>query len=174
MKKVMGWTGDNADRFCWCIAIEKQIMKKTHSRFLGLSFDEENVPNMSSIVSADKEGWMTTIGMKSFVNTLYELDNRNNNGEPSQSPPQMPPLDIPCHRAQINAAENNRGEEATQRPLGDVYVALRRASSSVLLDKQIIHRTKTRSALQLQVHLSSYLNSSNLHEGIVSVMNCWQ
>jgi hypothetical protein len=35
MKKPMGWTGEIGDRICQCIAIEKKIMRKTHSGFLG-------------------------------------------------------------------------------------------------------------------------------------------
>jgi hypothetical protein len=34
MKKVMGPTGENGNRVCQYIAIEKKIMKKTHSGFL--------------------------------------------------------------------------------------------------------------------------------------------
>jgi hypothetical protein len=63
------------------------------------------------------------------------LDDVYNNGEPPQPPPELPPFDIPCHHAQINAAENNEGEEATPCPLDDVNVALRRASSTVWSDK---------------------------------------
>jgi hypothetical protein len=56
-------------------------------------------------------------GTRLVVNTLFELDDGNNNSEPPQPPPELPPLDVPRHHAQINAAESNRGEEATPRPL---------------------------------------------------------
>jgi hypothetical protein len=116
-------------------------MKKTHSGFLGLSCDEENVPNMSSVASADK-GEVDdddVSGTRSFVNTSFKSEDGNNNGEPPQPPPELPPLDIPRHHAQINAEKNIEGEEATPRPANDVNITLRRASSSVGQTKQRIH-----------------------------------
>jgi hypothetical protein len=71
MKKVTVWTGENVNRICWCISIKKKIMKKTHLVFLGLLSDEENVPNESSVPSADKGGVDNdnVSGTRSFVNT---------------------------------------------------------------------------------------------------------
>jgi hypothetical protein len=46
MKKATGCTGEKGNRICRCIAIEKQIMKKTHLGFLGLS-SEDKVSNAS-------------------------------------------------------------------------------------------------------------------------------
>jgi len=88
---------------------------------------------VSSVVSADKGGvdGNNVSGTRLVMNTSFESDNGNNNSEPPQPPPELPPLDIPCHHKQINAAESNRGEEATPHPLGDINVALRRASSSL-------------------------------------------
>ena len=40
MKKPTGSTGENGDRVCKCISIEKKIMRKTHSGFLGDSSAE--------------------------------------------------------------------------------------------------------------------------------------
>jgi hypothetical protein len=59
----------------------------------------------------------------------------DNTSEHPQPPPELPPLVIPRHHAQTNEAENNEDEEATLYPVGDVNVALRRASSSVRSDK---------------------------------------
>ncbi len=56
MKNATGLTGENGNRICQCILIKKKIMKKTHLGFLALLSDEDNVPNASSIASADKGG----------------------------------------------------------------------------------------------------------------------
>jgi hypothetical protein len=90
-------------------------MKKTHSGFLGLSSDKENVPNVSSVASTGEGGVddNDVSGTRLVVNTLFESDDGNNNGEPPQPPPELPPLDIPCHHAQIIVAESNGGEEVT-------------------------------------------------------------
>jgi hypothetical protein len=56
MKKPTGWTGENGDRICRCIAIKKKIMRKTHSGFLGVLSDEDDVANNFPIGSADEGG----------------------------------------------------------------------------------------------------------------------
>jgi hypothetical protein len=56
MKKSMGWMGENGGRIGWCIVIKKKIMRKTHSGFLGVSTDEDNVANNFSIGSANEGG----------------------------------------------------------------------------------------------------------------------
>jgi hypothetical protein len=43
MKKPTGRTGENDDRVHRCMAIEKKIMKKTHSGILGLSSDSDTI-----------------------------------------------------------------------------------------------------------------------------------
>jgi hypothetical protein len=45
MKKPTGRTGENDDRVHRCMAIEKKIMKKTHSGILGLSSDSDTIPS---------------------------------------------------------------------------------------------------------------------------------
>jgi hypothetical protein len=118
MKKATSWTGENSDRICWCIPIAKRIIKKTHSRFLGLLSDKENVPNASSVASAD-EGVVDNNDvseMRLVVNTLLELDNLYNGGEPPLPPPELPPLDIPCHCTQQNATGNNKGGRRHRAP----------------------------------------------------------
>ncbi len=42
MKKPTGRTGENNNWIHWCMAIEKNIMKKTHSGMMGFSSDEED------------------------------------------------------------------------------------------------------------------------------------
>jgi hypothetical protein len=129
MRKLTGHTGENGDRVCWCIAIKKKNMQMTHLGFLGLLSDEENVPNASSVASADEGGVDDddVSGTRLVVKTSFESDDGNNNGEPPQPPPELSPLDIPRHHAQINASESNGGEETTPHPLSDVNIALRRA-----------------------------------------------
>ncbi len=84
MRKLTGCLRENGDRVCWCIAIKKNIMKNIPLGFLGLSSDEENVPNVSSVASADKGGVDNdnVSGTRLVVNTLFELDDGYNNGEP--------------------------------------------------------------------------------------------
>jgi hypothetical protein len=140
MKKPTGWTGENGDRICWCIGIKKKSMKKTHSKFLGLSSDKDNNANRSPIGSADEGGLDdkddgNVIEPRSVLNTSIELDNVDNNGEPHND---MPPLAIPCPLVQRDAAgNNNEDEEVTLHPQGDVNVsvALRRASSTMRAEK---------------------------------------
>ncbi len=139
MKKPTGRMVDNGDRICWCIVIKKRIMKKTHSGFLELSSDEEDVANKSLIGSADKVGLDDkddddVIEMRSVLNTSIQSDNVDNNGEPHND---MPPLPIARPLIQRDGAgNNNEGEEVT-RPQGDVNVsvALRRASSTARAEK---------------------------------------
>jgi hypothetical protein len=45
MKKPTGRTGENDDRVHRCMAIEKKIMKKTHSGILGLSSGSDTIPS---------------------------------------------------------------------------------------------------------------------------------
>jgi hypothetical protein len=57
MKKPTGRTGENGDRICQCIVIKKNIMRKTHSGFLGVSSDEDDVATNVLLGSADEGGW---------------------------------------------------------------------------------------------------------------------
>ncbi len=131
----MGQTGENSDIICWCIAIEKRIMKKTHSGFLGLSSDKDDVANKSLIGSAGKVGLDdedddNVIETRSVLNTSIESDNVDNNGKPHND---MLPLALARPLIQRDGAgNNNEGEEVTLHPQGDVNVsvALRRASST--------------------------------------------
>jgi hypothetical protein len=45
MKKPTGQTGENNDHVHRCMAIEKKIMKKTHSGILGLSSNIDTIPS---------------------------------------------------------------------------------------------------------------------------------
>ncbi len=45
MKKPTGWMGENDDSVHRCMAIEKKIMKQTHSGILGLSSDSDTIPS---------------------------------------------------------------------------------------------------------------------------------
>jgi hypothetical protein len=97
MKNPTGWTGKNGDRICRCIAIKKKIMRKTHSGFLGVLSDKYNVANNFPIGSADEGGLDDEIDddvieTRSVLNTLIELDNLDNNGEPDDG---MHPVSIP-------------------------------------------------------------------------------
>jgi hypothetical protein len=69
-------------------------MNKTHSGFLGLLSDEDNVPTAFPVASADKGGLdnNNVSGTRLVLNTLFNSDNLDNNGEP---PPDVPPLAIP-------------------------------------------------------------------------------
>jgi hypothetical protein len=43
MKKPTGWTGEDGNQINWCMAIEKKIMRKTHSGMLGFALDEGSI-----------------------------------------------------------------------------------------------------------------------------------
>jgi hypothetical protein len=115
-------------------------MKKTHSGFLELSSDEDNVANNFPVGSADEGGLDNeddndVLETRFVLKTLIESDNVDNNGEPHND---MPHLAIPCPLGQRDAAgNNNEGEEVTPRPQGNVNisVALRRASSTARAEK---------------------------------------
>jgi hypothetical protein len=140
MKKPTGQTGENGDRICQCIAIEKKIIKKTHSGFLRHSSDKDDAANNFPVGSADEGGLDdkdddNVRETRSVLNTLIELDTVDNNGESHND---MSHLAIPCPLVQRDAAgNNNEGEEVTPRPQGDVNisVALRRASSTRRAEK---------------------------------------
>jgi hypothetical protein len=140
MKKPTGWTGENGDRICWCIAIEKKIMRKTHSGFLGVSSDKDNVANNFPVGSADEGGLDdeiddNVIERRSVLNTLIESDNMDNKGELDNG---MHPVGIPPPFVQSDVAgNNNECDEVTLRPRGDINisVALRRASSTARAEK---------------------------------------
>jgi hypothetical protein len=97
MKKPTGRTGGNGDRICQCIAIKKKIMRKTHSGFLGVSSDKDNVANNFPVGSADEGGLDDEIDddvieTRSVLNTLVESDKVDNTGEPDNG---MHPVGIP-------------------------------------------------------------------------------
>jgi hypothetical protein len=109
MKKPMGWTGENGDRICRCIAIEKKIMRKTHSGFLGVLSDKDDVANNFPVGSADEGGLDDEIDddvieRRSVLNTSIESDNMDNNGEPDNG---MHPVGIPPPFIQSDVAGNN-------------------------------------------------------------------
>jgi hypothetical protein len=164
MKKPTGWTGENGDRICQCIVIEKNIMRKTHSGFLGVSSDKDNVANNVLLGSADEGGLDNDIDddvakTRSVLNTSIELDTADNNGEPDDGMHPVGNPDPPLGQRDV-AGNSNECNEGTPRPQGDVNisVALRRASSTARAEKPKIHLTNTRSACQLQVQSSSCLN----------------
>jgi hypothetical protein len=66
---------------------QEKNLKKTHSGFLGLSSDEKNVPNASSVASADEGGGVdedNVSRIRLFVSTSFKSDDGNNNGKPPQ------------------------------------------------------------------------------------------
>ena len=63
MKKPTGSTGENGDRVCKCISIEKKIMRKTHSGFLGDSSAEgDYMPSPSGSDDVDGIGVGENVG----------------------------------------------------------------------------------------------------------------
>jgi hypothetical protein len=115
-------------------------MRKTHSRFLGVSSDEDDVADNFLVGSAD-EGELDdeidddVIETSSVLNTLIESDNVDNNSEPDNG---MHPVCIPPPFVQSDVAgNNNECDEVTPCPRGDVNVsvALRRASSTARAEK---------------------------------------
>jgi hypothetical protein len=76
-KKPMGWIGGNGDRIYRCIAIKKKIMTKTHSGFLGVLSDKDDVANNFPVGSADEGGFNNEIDdnlieTRSVLNTSIE------------------------------------------------------------------------------------------------------
>jgi hypothetical protein len=72
-------------------------MRKTHSGFLGVLSDEDDVSNNFPVRSVDEGGLEDEIDdniikTRSVLNTLIELDNVDNNGEPDSG---MHPVGIP-------------------------------------------------------------------------------
>jgi hypothetical protein len=116
-------------------------MRKTHSGFLGVLSDKDNVANNVLLGSADKGGLDNEIDdnvveTRSVLNTLIESDTTaDNNGEPDDG---MHPVGNPPPIGQRGVAGNgNECNEGTLRPRGDVNisVALRRASSTARAEK---------------------------------------
>ncbi len=101
------------------VVIEKKIMRKTHSVFLGVSSDKGNVANNFSVGSADEGGLDDEIDdddieTRSVLNTLIESDNMDNNSEPDNG---MHPVGIPPPFIQSDVAgNNNECDEVTPRP----------------------------------------------------------
>jgi hypothetical protein len=124
-------------------------MRKTHSGFLGVSSDKDNVANNVPLGSADKGGLDDEIDdnvveTRSVLNTSIESDTADNNGEPDDG---MHPVGNPPPLVQRDVAGNsNECNEGTPQPQGDVNisVALRRASSTARAEKNKISSNKNK------------------------------
>ncbi len=94
-------------------------MRKTHLGFLGVLSDKDDVANNFPVGSADEGGLDDEIDddvieTRSVLNTLIELDNVDNNGEPDNG---MHPVGIPPPFIQSDVAgNNNECDEVTPRP----------------------------------------------------------
>ncbi len=120
MKKPTGWTGENGDRICQCIAIKKNIMRKTHLGFLGVLSDKDDVANNVLLGSADKGGLDDEIDdnvveTRSVLNTLIELDTADNNGEPDDGMHPVVNPDPPLGQRDV-AGNGNECNEGTPHP----------------------------------------------------------
>jgi hypothetical protein len=140
MKKPTDRSGKNGDRICRCIAIKKNIMRKTHSGFLGVLSDEDDVANNVLLGSADEGGLDDEIDddaveTRSVLNTSTESDTVDNNGEPDDG--KHPVDNLPPLVQRDVAGNSNECNEGTPRPRGgvNISVALRRASSTARAEK---------------------------------------
>jgi len=117
MKKPTGRTGENDDRIHRCMAIEKKIMKKTHSGILGLS-DSDTIPSESEGVGGDgSEG-------EDPIDVPVEVDNTSFVNAPSplrRSPRRFPssPNNAIEVVVQHDNVGNQRDGETPQPPEGE-------------------------------------------------------
>jgi hypothetical protein len=153
MKKPTGSTGENGDRVCKCISIEKKIMRKTHSGFLGDSSAEgDYMPSPSGSDDVDGIGGGDDVGgefpgdddgasdaRSALLNSSFETDNIAANDdeleidEVREDDTQRPQDEVTVAGSRV--LENN--ERATPPPQCDnaIATALRRASSTIRSEK---------------------------------------
>ena len=166
MKKPTGSTGENGDRVCKCISIEKKIMRKTHSGFLGDSSAEgDYMPSPSGSDDVDGIGVGENVGgefpgdddgasdaRSALLNSSFETDNIAANDDELEIVDDERPQDE-VTVAGSRVLENN--ERATPPPQCDnaIATALRRASSTIRSEKQRTHQIRIPSVRQLPVQL---------------------
>ena len=154
MKKPTGSTGENGDRVCKCISIEKKIMRKTHSGFLGDSSAEgDYMPSPSGSDDVDGIGGGDDVGgefpgdddsasdaRSALLNSSFETDNIAANDdeleidEVREDDTQRPQDEVTVAGSRV--LENN--ERATRPPPqcdNAIATALRRASSTIRSEK---------------------------------------
>jgi hypothetical protein len=98
MKRPMGWMGEDGDQIHQCIAIEKKIMKKTHSGLLGFSSDEGSIHSDRDTESTGRGG-----SQGGLYELIIDLEyNDKGNAIAASAPVNMlsaPPLLPPLHHS---------------------------------------------------------------------------
>jgi hypothetical protein len=152
MKKPMGKTGEDGDRINRCMAIEKKIMKKTHSGLLGFTSEEEGFVNSERETKNTGRGGLEGGLMESTLDLEYD-DKGNTNANPAPVDiPSIPPLRHSPRTSPIRQQETNvDAEGVAPAPATDAArSALRKAESSIKAQKTKTRRRKTRSARPLR------------------------
>jgi hypothetical protein len=146
MKKPTDWTGEDGIQINRCMAIEKKIMRKTHSGMLAFSSDE-------GFVSSDRDTENTGRGGLEGGLTELTFDSEyNDEGNPIANPAPVNMLSIlPLHcsphsspQQRPHAANDNEVQQqemnvnakgVTPAPAMDARAALRKAESTIKAQK---------------------------------------
>jgi hypothetical protein len=145
MKKLTGRTGEDGDRINWCMAIEKKIMRKTHSGMLGFTLDEGSV----NLETENTRRRGSERGLRKLTFNVEYDDEGNPIADPAPvNIPPIPPLrhSPRCSPQQRPHADNNnevRQQETnvnakgvTTTPAMDAaHAALRKAESTIKAQK---------------------------------------
>jgi hypothetical protein len=152
MKKLTGSTGENGDRVCHCIGIEKKILKKMYSGFLGLTSDEDNVPfdvaGDEEVGGEDSYDINDNVALETWsnLNSSFKLENSEH---PDEIPCPSSNDIIPRPQVQQDLARINEGDDVTPHPQGvdiGIAAAQRRAASTARSERTKNSSKKIRSA----------------------------
>jgi hypothetical protein len=171
VKRPTGQTGEAGDRIHWCMAIEKKIMKKTHSGMLGFSLDD-NSTHLDKDAENSRRGGLEGGVNESFLDSEYD-DKDNPIAAPAPvnmplAPPLLPPIRCSLHHSPHQFPPATDTEEVQQQatsvndngmtsaPAMDARTAPRKADSTIKAKKKLkTSQIKTRSLCPLRVRSSS-------------------
>jgi hypothetical protein len=115
MKKLTGRTGEDGDRINQCIAIEKKIMRKTHSGMLGFTLDEDS--GVSETENSGRRGSEGGLTEATFDVEYNDKGNTIANSAPINIP-LIPPLRCsPCTSPQQRPHADNDNEVQQQEKM---------------------------------------------------------
>jgi hypothetical protein len=137
MKKPTGKTGEDGNRIDWCMAIEKKIMKKTHSGLLGFTTEEEGSVNLERETENTGRGGSKGGLTESTIDLEYN-DEGNLNANPALiNITSIPPLCCSPRTSPIWQQETNVDAEgmAPAPAMDAACAALRKAESSIKAQK---------------------------------------